>query len=809
MLSEKQAADRARQESDVRFKVAFNTSPDAIVLAYPGGEIIDVNPGFENMTGYRRDQVIGRNSQTVGVWKNPDDRLRMLDHLEKFGSVDNFEADFRMYDGRIKKGLVSARAVQLEGRNVGLFVVRDVHELRLKESAIQESEERFRGLVGNIPGAVYRCNMDEYWTMEYISAPIEDIAGYEASDFVRNRVRSFASIVHPEDSEKVAQAVARAVSRKQPFTIEYRIIHADGTARWVHEKGRVVLTPDASVKCLDGAIFDITESKQQENLLANIAEGVAETTGVDFFRALVARLSSVLDADYAFVGQINPDNSDEVISLVAYADGEPAENFAYRLTGTPCEMVTNQGVCAFAADVQQEFPEDKLLVDMGVNAYVGAPLVGSSGEPLGILVVLYRQPQNIPVHVEKVMQIYASRAAAELGRLRSENKVVESERRYRRLSREYRTVLEGIPDAILHVDAELRVIWGNSGARKHFEVNRERLEGAHCSEVWGCKVVNCKNCLKQVFESGKASETIQKTPNGKTWGVKVFPIKSEAGEVVSVIQIASDMTEKARLRDQAARSAHLAALGELAAGVAHEINNPTGTILLDMPMLKDALDDLIPLLEKNCDVLQGEKIGGLPFDRFCQEAPLVIDEIYAGAERIKRIVEELKDFSKPTTGELISVDLNEVVSKAVSLVRNAIRNATDNFRENYAAAPLLFTGNPQRMEQVMVNLLINACHALPDKNSGISVETSLCEDRPCVQVVVRDEGVGIKPEIFKQITDPFFTTRRDTGGTGLGLSVSSRIVDEHKGALLFDSEPGAGTVVTVELPVSKKAAADD
>ena len=166
------------------------------------------------------------------------------------------------------------------------------------------------------------------------------------------------------------------------------------------------------------------------------------------------------------------------------------------------------------------------------------------------------------------------------------------------------------------------------------------------------------------------------------------------------------MTEKARLREQAARSAHLAALGELAAGVAHEINNPTGMILLDLPMLKDALNDLMPLLDKHEAVLGDEKIGGLSIARFRQEVPVVIDEIYEGAERIKRIVEELKDFSRPASGEFAIVDLNEVVKKAVSLVRNPLQNATDYFVNKYADESLLFSGNAQRIEQVMVNLLL-------------------------------------------------------------------------------------------------------
>jgi len=648
LLAEKAASEKARTESEARFRVAFETSPDAIVLAYPDGQIIDANPGFEQMTGYRREQTIGRSSLEIGLWRNSDDRALLLEQLKSFGRVNNMESDFRLSDGSIRRGLISARVVQLSGEQVGLFVVRDIHDQRLKEAAILESEERFRGLVSNISGAVYRCDNDADFTMHYISSPIRNISGYPPGDFVRNKARSYASIIHPDDLETVSRIVAAAVENKKPFTLEYRILHADGSVRWVYEKGFAVYDAEGQVKCLDGVIFDDTDNRMAR-------EG-------------------------------------------------------------------------FAA----------------------------------------------------------------------------SKKQFEELTREYSAVLEGIPDAILLIDPSLRIVWGNAGASQHFNVPQENIRGMDCLELWNCRSNNFKNGIKRVFSTGLPSESIQKTPNGRVWGVKIFPVRGGAGEITSVIQIASDMTEKSRLRDQAARSAHLAALGELAAGVAHEINNPTGMMLLDLPMLKDALNDLMPLLDKNEAALSGVKVGGLSIARFRQEVPHVIDEIYEGAERIKRIVEELKDFSRPSTGEQAVVDLNEVVKKAVSLVRNPLRKATDSFSDQYASAPLLFSGNSLRMEQVLVNLLLNACYAMQDRTGAIGVETSFGKNAKTVRVVVRDEGVGVEKEVLDHITDPFFTSRRESGGTGLGLSVSSRIIDEHKGTLSFESEPGKGMIVTVELPAAGK-----
>ncbi|PLX99122.1 MAG: hypothetical protein C0623_10505 [Desulfuromonas sp.] len=646
LLEEKKAAERARQESEGRFRIAFETSPDAIILAYPDGAIIDVNHGFEQMTGHRKEQVVGLNSLEIGLWRNSDDRKRMLEQLQGSGRVDNLESDFRMNDGRLRKGLMSARIVHIEDQPVGLFVVRDIHELRAKEQAIIESEERFRSVVSNIAGAVYRCRLDPERTLIFVSRPIEDISGYRSAEFVNNDVRSFVSIIHPDDLEMVRHEIALAMNNGESFSIDYRIVDREDNVRWVNERGRVKSLAGESDPVIDGILFDISESKKT---------------------------------------------------------------------------------------VEQ---------------------------------------------------------------------LVESKERLRTIYDEYNIVLDGIPDAILLINSDLKVVWGNKGAHVHFGFSRDELAGLRCSRIWNCAEAGSEAFLRKVFRDGSPYDAVQKTLDGKVCGVKVFPITAANGKVESVIQVASDMTEKMHLREQASRSAHLAALGELAAGVAHEINNPTGTILLNLPMLKDAFADLQPVLEKIEPDLDNMKIAGLPYQTFCQEVPVAIDETTDCARRIKRIVEELKDFSRPAAGEFGNLDLNEVVRTSISMVRNALKNTTDNFKEIYCAHAFACKGNSQRLGQVLVNLLLNACQSLPDRSCGIEVETRIDKATGECLVIVSDEGRGIPEELLTQITDPFFTTRRESGGTGLGLSVSSRIIDEHKGRLEFDSAVGKGTTVTIRLPVA-------
>jgi polar amino acid transport system substrate-binding protein len=195
-------------------------------------------------------------------------------------------------------------------------------------------------------------------------------------------------------------------------------------------------------------------------------------------------------------------------------------------------------------------------------------------------------------------------------------------------------------------------------------------------------------------------------------------------------------------------------------------------------------------------------LAGLDYSLLREQLPQLLDEVLDGAQRIKQIVEELKDFSRPFDArQFTPVDLCEVARKAVQLVSNQLKKATDRFELLCQAGSPPTPGNAQRLEQVLINLILNACQALPDRRCGITVAVRYHRELQSNLIEVRDEGCGIKPEHLAQITDPFFTTRREVGGTGLGLSVSTRIIEEHGGTLHFASEPGHGTVVTITLPV--------
>jgi polar amino acid transport system substrate-binding protein len=263
-------------------------------------------------------------------------------------------------------------------------------------------------------------------------------------------------------------------------------------------------------------------------------------------------------------------------------------------------------------------------------------------------------------------------------------------------------------------------------------------------------------------------------------------------------------------QQQLVQADKLAALGVLVSGVAHEINNPNGLLLMDVQLLTDILEDARPIFEEHRERHGDFTLGRLRWSRLSDALPRMMTEMLDAARRVKRIVEDLKDFSRRGDPDLRDgVSLEEVARTALRLLDNLVHKSTSRFTVDWAADLPAVRANPQRIEQVVVNLVMNACQALSDPSRAIALRTFVDPTAGTVCLEVRDEGEGILPEHLPRLTDPFFTTKRDRGGTGLGLAVSAGIVKEHGGTLTFESTAGRGTVARLSLPLPRAPAAGE
>lgn len=274
------------------------------------------------------------------------------------------------------------------------------------------------------------------------------------------------------------------------------------------------------------------------------------------------------------------------------------------------------------------------------------------------------------------------------------------------------------------------------------------------------------------------------------------------------IWIVRDISERKRSEEEARRQQlqlqhadKMISLGLLVSGVAHEINNPNSIALLNLPILIRSWESVKPILDEFYEENGDFVIAGIEYSKMRSQLPRICQSLEESAARIKQIVVDLKNYARQeTTGQQQPEDVKEIVKSAVRLTSNSINKSTNNFTVEYSSEPLMIKGNRQRLTQVVINLIQNSCEALDNTDLSLNIATRCNKEIDAVEVAILDQGAGIEPEDLNQVTDPFFTTKRSIGGTGLGLSVSAGIVKEHNGMMKISSEKGKGTEVILVFP---------
>ena len=281
------------------------------------------------------------------------------------------------------------------------------------------------------------------------------------------------------------------------------------------------------------------------------------------------------------------------------------------------------------------------------------------------------------------------------------------------------------------------------------------------------------------------------------------------GRIYRIAGSIGDTTERRHLQDKARQQElqliqanKMTALGTLVAGAAHEINNPNNLIAMNADLLLAIWQDAGSILDEYAILNEDFLLGGLPYAEIRDEIPVLLTDVRTSARRIEKIIADLKSFAQPRQNPLhTTVALNGVVQSATRLLAHMIRAKTDHFTLTLAAALPAISGDAQRLEQIVVNLLVNALEALPASAQGVTVQTCYEAATKRVELIVQDGGIGIAPEHLDRICEPFFSTKLASGGTGLGLAITYTLVKEHQGELTFTSKPGHGTQVVVAFPV--------
>jgi len=276
-------------------------------------------------------------------------------------------------------------------------------------------------------------------------------------------------------------------------------------------------------------------------------------------------------------------------------------------------------------------------------------------------------------------------------------------------------------------------------------------------------------------------------------------------------EIAEEQTRKLKeAQVQIVHQEKMAALGQMVAGVAHEINNPNSFITYNIPLLEETWQLFEPLVFEYASAHPQQRMSGLRIEELCGDMRELIQDIKIGSDRINKIVSNLKDFARlDESSQFKSVQVNEVIEKTMAIVGAQVRKSVGKVKMDLDPNLPKIQGHFQKLEQVTANLIMNAVHAIPDKDQGRLFVTTRHVDRlGSVLIEIEDNGMGMQREVIERIFEPFFTTRRDAGGTGLGLSVSYSLIQEHNGIIGVLSRPGLGTRFTVYLPFNSEKKLD-
>ncbi len=367
-----------------------------------------------------------------------------------------------------------------------------------------------------------------------------------------------------------------------------------------------------------------------------------------------------------------------------------------------------------------------------------------------------------------------------------------------------RTIFNQSPDRIMTVDKKGVVILMNSGAA--LEISDMKSIGVNSSALLPkAYQQEYMNLLKRVFANGEINYLQYTQEEDHTWWeIRMVPV-FERDQVQVAMVIATDITEKRQLVSQTIRHARLATIGILSAGIAHEVNNPNNAIQTSASLLSRVWKDTLPVLRNYYQNHGDFSLGGLSFAEEGENLVTLIDELKQNSYRIKSIVQNLRHMGKRDQDDLsIKISINDVIVSAAGILAETINKSTRHWQMQLSDDLPVIRGNFQQLEQVVINIVLNALQSLSDPEQGVSISTRFDVGREAIVFTVIDEGVGIAPDTLEKITEPFYTTRHHSGGTGLGLSISSTIIENHNGIIEFKSSPGNGTRVTVSIPVDKQ-----
>jgi len=743
-------------ENQERFITAFENAPIGLALIALDGRWLKINSKVCEILGYTEEELLNLDYQST---THPDDLQTDQDLKDEIlkGMRKSFNMDKRYIhkQGHIILTHIAVSMVHHPDGTPKYFVsqIQDVTTQRINETNIRESEKRLSSLIHNMPAAVYRCEIDEDWSMIFMSEFIEEISGYPFSDFIQNQIRSFTDIIHPEDRQYVTREVHSAIEKKQSFNLEYRILHADGSTHWIHEKGSRNFDTRLNKPVLDGVILDITEHKKTARELEDLN-----------FRFQVAQSSAKIG-----IWEHDPQNQSFKLDgtmYELYGLNPETDDFTFQRWGQAVHPEDQESTFqAVAKSLKERSSFDHtfriLWPDQSIH-YIRAFAEVIKDSQTGELRMIGTN-QDITHQVTIDYELSKANNRFSLAVQSANIGIWEIDLISEKLhwDEQMHKLHHCAPDATPpNLDAWLD--------RVHPEDRFQFLKLLHDSEHPE-KQVNWD--FRITFEDGsthymRANALILLDRNNHP--IKAIGSQREVTQQKQAEEAILYAKEKAEHADRS-KSAFLASMS-------HEIRTPMNAVIgLTQILQQTDLDE---------------------------EQREYIDIIETSGNGLLSLIDDILDYSKIEAGKLdlkISrVVLGELLEACVeTMAEPAHRKGLDLALDLAPQVPEALNIDPHRLRQVLINLLSNAIKFTSKGHVRLSVHLDRNQPGECLlHFTVTDTGIGIPEDkqnlLFASFSQIDNSNNRRNTGTGLGLAISKKLIQMMNGSMWVESKEGKG-----------------
>ncbi len=752
-ITDKKRAEETLREKEQLYRLLAENTVDVIWQMDPDFRFTYVNQAILKATGYTRDEWIGSRLSDYCDEENFNKMVQAASGLvlqgnEGPGAV--FEALMLKKDGQPFWAEIHARALFNDDRlPIGFQgVSRDITERKHAQEKLKISENRFRTLLEGAPSGFWAT--DPIGKNTYVSPYWTKLTGISREDALGD---GWANGLHPDDRDKIFQGWLEWAGKDEPYSTEFRFINPDGRCVWVLCQASAVKTGDGAVHEWLGTITDITERKIAEEAL----------------RDSEARYRGIFEG------------ADEGILVVEqqsirikYANKAMCDMLGYTL-----DELMGLGI----PDIH---PKDE-LDDIMAKFHLHQKGLRAKEEAIPV----QRKDGSIRYVDISTTLMEINGTKCNVGffwditeRLRAEDALRESEKRYR-------AVVDNLQIGISVINRRMEVVAMNPFFGSYYP-NVRPGTGQICYSVYNDppRLSPCSYCpCLHTLQDGKVHESETETPSGnqiRNFRIISCPVKDEQGEVQLVIELVEDITERRSLRSQLNQAQKMEAIGTLAGGVAHDFNNILQVIMGYSELIQD--DERLP------EVFRPDFIK-------------VNDAAKRGAELVRRLLV----FSRKTDFKPQPLDLNRRISDLRKMLGRTIPKMI-NIKLVLSDTLLRLNADPIQIDQVLMNLAVNARDAMPDggeltfETANIYIDAEMARllseahTGPYVLLTVTDNGSGMSQETMSHMFEPFYTTKSSGKGTGLGLSVVHGIVKQHEGFITCKSEKGRGTRFNIYFP---------